>query len=256
MRIGVRAGAGLQVAIIRNTPDYFLDLATAPLFAVIFLALVRNADREDLAVHAVLAPALIALWRSSLNLAGEVIDTDRQLGILEPLIATPARLTSVVLGRVASVTLMGVVALVESWLVASLLFGVELTLFHPWLFVVTLLATLGAMSGTATVMAGLFVLTRTARTFQNSLSYPFFVLGGVIVPVSLLPDWLQPLSKLVFLSWSADLLRASFRPESVAGAVGRLTFIALLGLLGFVVGGAVVRRIIDRVRWTGTVSLT
>lgn len=42
---GVRAGARLQVAIIRNNPDYFLDLATAPLFAVIFLALVRNAGR-------------------------------------------------------------------------------------------------------------------------------------------------------------------------------------------------------------------
>jgi ABC-2 type transport system permease protein len=152
------------------------------------------------------------------------------------------------------VTAVAFLAFIEVWFVARALFGVTIEFHHPGLFLLTLAASGLAMSGTAVIMAALFVLARSARTFQNSLSYPFYVLGGVLVPVSFLPDWLEPLSSVVFLSWSADLLRDSLDPAPVSGAAVRLGMVLALGTGGFVIGRLLLRRILNRVRADGTVG--
>lgn len=138
-----------------------------------------------------------------------------------------------------------------SWVV----FGIVVDIEHPLVFALTVLVTAFAAAGTATIMASLFIVTRSARTFQNSLSWPFYVLGGVLVPVSFLPDWLEPLSAVVFLSWSADLLRASLAPEAVHDVGSRLAVIVLLGACGFAIGFALLARMIHQARRTATLGL-
>ena len=53
---------------------------------------------------------------------------------------------------------------------------------------------------------------------------------------SALPDWLRPISRLFYLSWSADLLRDSLRPGPVADPAWRLGIIALIGGVAIVIG--------------------
>jgi ABC-2 type transport system permease protein len=105
-------------------------------------------------------------------------------------------------------------------------------------------------------MAALFVLARSTRTFQNSLSFPFYVLGGVLAPVSLLPGWLQPLSAAVFLSWAADLLRDSLDAAPVDRAAFRVGIVVLLGAVGFALGQLLLYRILTRLRHRGELALT
>jgi ABC-2 type transport system permease protein len=105
-------------------------------------------------------------------------------------------------------------------------------------------------------MAALFVLARNAVTFSNSASYPFYVLGGVLVPVSFLPHWVRPLSDVVFLSWSADLLRATLRAAPIHHFWPHLGMVLLLGACGYVVGLAALRVILVRVRQSGELSTT
>ncbi|HWC14860.1 MAG TPA: ABC transporter permease [Actinomycetota bacterium] len=248
------AALRFQLQLMRSNPDYLLDIATAPVYTVIFLSIVKHADRPDLIAHAVLAPALITLWWQSLMASGEVIDTDRYYGVLEPLLATPSSLHSIVLGRIAGVTLLSLVAFAESWLTARVLFGITVQISHPGWFAIALIATTAAMAGTSTIMAGLFVRTRTARTFQNSLSYPFFVLGGVMVPVALLPDWAETLSRVVFLSWSADLLRDSLAAAPVENPIGRVMIVLTLGIVGAALGKKLIDELLERVRGLGTLS--
>jgi ABC-2 type transport system permease protein len=244
----------LQLRIIRSDPDYSMPLVTIPLFAVTFIAIVRHAGRDDLTPYALVAPVLIALWQLSLLDSGEIIEADRWQGVLESVIAAPANVATLVLGRVFAVTTVAFLALVEVWLVARLLFGVAVEFHHPGVFLLTLAASGVAMSGTAVIMAALFVLARSARTFQNSLSYPFYVLGGVLVPVSFLPDWLEPLSSVVFLSWSAELLRDSLDPAPLSDATTRLGAVLFLGGAGFAIGRVLLRRILDRVRAEGSAA--
>jgi ABC-2 type transport system permease protein len=249
------AGFRLQLRVVRSDADYVLPLATVPLFAITFLAIFREAGRDDLTAYAVMAPVLIALWALALLDSGEIVEGDRWQGVLEPAVAAPASFTVVVLGRVLAVTTIGLLSFAEVWLVARLLFGISIEIVHPIPFLLTLAATAFAVSGTAVIMAAIFVLSRTPRTFQNSLSFPFYVLGGVLVPVSYLPDWLEPVSRVIFLSWSADLLRDSLDEAPVDDFAARLGAVVLLGAVGFAVGYALLARILRRARSHGTLDL-
>ncbi len=74
---------------------------------------------------------------------------------------------------------------------------------------------------------------------------------AAIAPVSVLPAWLRPLSAAIFLSWSADLLRAALRPVPVHELGFRLGMVALLGACGFAVGAWAMRVVLTRVRGSG-----
>ncbi len=117
-----------------------------------------------------------------------------------------------------------------------------------------LLLSAAAMAGTASCVSALFVLAPSARILQNTLSFPFFLLSGVLVPISYLPGWLQPASKAVFLSWSANLLRAAVSPGSARDTTGGLLAVLLLGLAGYAVGTLLIDRILRRARVTGTLA--
>ena len=245
---GLAAAVRLQVQLLRSDATSFMPLALTPLFTIIFLEIVREAGRHDLAPYAVLAPVLMALWQLSLLNSGEIVEDDRWQGTLELGVAAPVPYAVVVLGRVLSVTVIALLSFVEVWLVAWGIFGVVVEVHHPFAFGLTLVATALATAGTATIMASLFIVTRSPRTFQNSLSYPFFVLGGVLVPVAFLPNWLEPLASIVFLSWSADLLRATVRAEPVDDLAFRVGMVLLLGGIGFAIGFGLLARMLRRAR--------
>lgn len=251
---GLRGSFRLQLQIVAADRGYLNEILANPFFAIIFLGIVKAANRDDLTSFAVVAPVLITLWGMALEISGEVVESDRWLGILEGVVATPAGFPTVVFGRVLAVTLLSVVAVAETWVVARVGFGVNISVHHPPVLVATLLATGLAMAATATLMAGLFVLARTARTFQNTLNYPFYLLAGVLVPISFLPDWVQPISRGIFLSWSADLLRESLRPGLVADVLPRLSVILVLGAAGLAAGRFVLGVVLRRVRNLGTLG--
>ena len=251
-----RAGFGLQLRTFRAYPDSYIPFITAPLFSIIFLAIVRQAGREDLTAYAAVAPVFIAMWWLALFQAGWVIEQDRWAGAIEFLVAAPARFAVTVLGRIVAVTLLGIGSFLEVWLVARLLYGEAIELHHPWAFAATVAATLAAMAGTSVVMSGLFVMTRSAATFSNSASYPFYVLGGILVPISFLPWWIRPLSSIIFLSWSADLLRDTIQPGPIEHLAARVGMVVLLGVIGFAIGAFALERILHRVRGTGELGHT
>ncbi|WP_083975496.1 ABC transporter permease [Kitasatospora mediocidica] len=244
----------LQCLMMRRSPGDLAVLVTAPFFSLMFLSMTEQADRSALAPYAVAAPVLIAVWSMSLFVAGDLISKERGNGTLEGLVATPASLSVMVLGRICAAVTLSVFAFVETWLVAWLCFGVVVRLPHPLALLATLATTLLAMAGTATMMAAVFVLARSARIFQNTLSYPVYLLAGVLVPVSFLPGWLRPFTRVVFLSWCAGLLRDSLARPDIPDLPGRLTAVLVLGAAGFGAGRLLMRRVLWRVRVLGTLG--
>jgi ABC-2 type transport system permease protein len=251
---GLRGAAALQFRIVAADRGYLNEILANPFFAIIFLGIVRAAGRRDLTAYAVVAPVLITLWGMALEISGDIVDSDRSAGILESVVATPVGFPTVVTGRVLAVTLLSGVGVVETWLVARFGFGVDIEIHHPAALVATLVVTGLAAAGTALILAGLFVLARTARTFQNTMNYPVFLLAGVIVPISFLPAWLRPVGRLLFLSWSADLLRDALSPAPIANLVPRLGVILLLGAVGLALGRAMLGVVLRRVRVLGTLG--
>ncbi|UXY33133.1 ABC transporter permease [Streptomyces sp. HUAS TT20] len=243
-----------QLLLARNSPDTLQVCLTAPLLTIVFLAVSESSGRTDLSAYGVVAPTLMSLWLLSLYTAGELIAEERALGTLEGMVATPAPLGVVVLGRLSAITAVGLVAFAESWLTAGLVFGRWLALPHPAAALACLLATGASTAATASVLSPLFVLMPSARTVQNTLSYPFYLLSGVLVPVSHFPGWLRPMARIIFLSWSSDLLRDSLAPTPLPSVLPRLTAILLLGAAGGLLGLALLRRVLTAVRRHGTLS--
>jgi ABC-2 type transport system permease protein len=240
--------------MFRAYPDSLFPLFMTPFLSVIFLMIIDHAGREDLTSYAVVAPVFIALWWVSLLASGGVISWDRWQGTLELAIAAPTSFALVVFGRILAVTTTGLVGFVEVWVIAKLLYRAEFTIHHPFVFAATLAVSAAAMAATAFLMSTMFVLARNAITFVNSGSYPFFLLGGVLVPASYLPGWLQPLSTVVFLSWSSDLLRAALAPGPIEDIAFRLAMVLALGFAALALGAFLMTRVLRRVRYTGDLA--
>jgi ABC-2 type transport system permease protein len=251
---GFLAGLRLQFRMLRADLDALIPLFTAPLFTIIFLAIVRHGGREDLQPDALIAPVLMTLWWFALFQGGNLVTGDRWQGLLEWVLAVPAAFATVILGRITAIMSLGLVGFLEVWAIGELMFGVGIPLDHPLELVLTLLATVYAMSGTAVAFAALFVLTRNAYTFGNSASFPFYVLGGVFAPIALLPAWIQPISAVIFMSWSADLLRASLKGAPVEHFWSRLGMVVLLGSISFAFGRWMLSVVLRRMRVTGELA--
>jgi ABC-2 type transport system permease protein len=249
------AAVRFQSSMIPRDPTTWMALALVPLQAVLFLSIVWHSGRSDLAGYAIIAPVVIAVWTTAIFNSSEMVTRDRQDGTLEALFTTPAPLAAILLGRIAAVTAFSMLALAESWLVAALGFRTSVTIQHPAGFLLTVAATAFAMAGTATALSALLVLARSARAYINSMSYPVYLLGGAMVPVGLYPGWLRPICRLVFLSWSTDLLRDAMSPPAMRELPERLAAVVLLGSLGCAAGLIVYRRVLYRLWADGTVGL-
>lgn len=231
-----------------------MPLFTAPLFAIIFMAIVRQSGRPDLEADALMAPVLMTLLWVALQHAGTLMVGDRWQALLEPVIASPTSLASVLLGRIMSLMVFGLLSFFEVWAVGELVFGVSIPFEHPVELVVTLLCTALAMGGLAVAFSALLVMTRNAYTFTNSTSFPLYLLGGVFVPVAILPDWIQPVSSILFVSWSSDLLRASVKEAPVEDFWLRLGMVVMLGAVSFAIGRTILHYVLRKMRASGELA--
>ncbi|MFG2428679.1 ABC transporter permease [Streptomyces sp. NPDC048590] len=252
---GLIAGFEFQIVAMRGQADTYFSLITAPFFAVVFMAIMEYTGRTDLNSHAVVAPMLITLWTAALSFSGEMISDDRANGRLESLVAAPVEFSLLIFGRLSACMLLALPSFLMSYLAAGTVFGYWMSFERPVLFAVALVLTAAATAATATALSAVFVLAPGARIVQNTLSFPVYLLGGVMVPVSYFPDWLEPVARVVYLSWGADLLRAATTPGEGQGSTARhLVMLCLLGTGAFVLGRLFIARFLRRARALGALA--
>ena len=94
------------------------------------------------------------------------------------------------------------------------------------------------------LLSCLFVLTRAAPRIAEALTYPVFILGGLVVPLSLLPSWARPVSAGVPLRWGGELLRAASagKPQELRAWLLLLATTTAYALVARVLFGRVVMR--------------
>jgi ABC-2 type transport system permease protein len=253
---GFQAGLLAQFTTLAHSPNCLLTLVTMPFSAVMLVAVVRHSGRGDLLGHALVAPVLMAQWALALLVAGELVENERWQGTLELIVASPTSFAVLLAGRVAAVSTLSSVAFIEVWAVAVLGFRLPVRVGHPGAFVLAAVATTLAMAGWATALAAALVLTRAAHVLRNSLTFPVYLIGGVLVPVSFLPAPLPGLSRGVFLAWCAELLRDSYASTPISDTGLRLAAILGFSVAGFALGNGLLHRSISALRRSGRLGLT
>lgn len=251
-----RAALRLEAIVLGRNKHELVTFAVIPLQTLGFLSVVRFAGRSDLDIIAVVAPALMALWVNALYTGGEVVRKDRDDLRLEPLVSSQASIFGYLVGRVGAVTVFSLLVFTEALLVGWLVFGVSLEIGAVHVVAVTLVTTAVATTATSTLFSVVFVNMRNPHTYQNAMGYPFFILGGVLVPVSLYPDWLQVICRAVYLSWSSDLFRDALGTGSAEDWIWRNGMILALAGLTLITAGWMLRRTLDNARKEGRLAFT
>ena len=133
---------------------------------------------------------------------------ERDLGILQKLLVSPAPRTALVLGKALSAGVRGLSQAIVIYLLASLLrvrlrFGIEI------LGVLTFVVLGSAIFSTFSLAVACLVKTRERfMGIGQVLTMPFFFASNAIYPLAIMPRWLRTFAKLNPLSYQVDALRA------------------------------------------------
>src|SRR5918996_1758380 len=205
------------------------------IFASIAFFMVESGTREGALLYVALGAGLMGIWSSTLFGSGGAIQWQRWQGTLELLVAAPPRFILTMVPLTIATATIGLYAVVATLFWGRVLFEVPLDLEHPWWFALALPVTTVGLGLLGLVLASTFVLYRHASAFSNLLEYPVWLVSGLLVPVSLLPGFVEPLSWLLAPTWGVRAVRESALGGEPLAAIG----MCLLLSGGYLVLGAV-----------------
>ena len=110
-----------------------------------------------------------------------------------------------------------------------------------------------AFAGLGLLFAVSFVRFRAAWVLGNFFEYPVWLICGFLVPLSLLPAWVRPISWVLAPTWGMNAIR-----ESALGGTPLPDLLLCLGLGAVYIGFAVLvtNRVLYDARARGSLSLT
>jgi ABC-2 type transport system permease protein len=197
----------------------------------------------------------MGIWSSTLFGSGGAIQWQRWQGTLEILIAAPAPFLLVLVPLTLATASVGLYSIVMTLVWGRIFFGVPLDFEHPLQLAVALPATVGSLGLLGLVLASTFVLYRNANAFANLLEYPIWLITGLLVPLSLLPGWVEPISWLLAPTWGIRAIRDAALSAG-GSAWPEIGMCVLLGAVYLVVGSVCLRNFERLARSRATLSLT
>jgi ABC-2 type transport system permease protein len=228
-----------QTRILLRNPVWVIFGLTQPiLYLALFGPLLKNVSGGGLGgddAWRVFVPGLLLqLSIFGAGFAGFGIIQELREGVIDRQRVTPARRTSLILGRTFStMAVIGVQAILL--VVAALPFGLSAS----WSGIASSLVLICLLSlgiSAASYAMGLILKDEDSfAPFIQSVSLPLLLLSGVLLPMSLAPAWLRHTSQANPLTYVVDATRAMFRGDFGDRHVwvGALVTIALGALLAW-----------------------
>ena len=191
-----------------------------------------------------LAPGIIA--QSAMFIAifyGIQIIWERDAGVLNKLLVTPTPRSALITGKAFAAGVKSVIQAVVVILIAALL-GVALTWNPLKLIAVAAIVVLGSafFSCLSMTIAGIVLSRDRLMGIGQAITMPLFFGSNALYPVSVMPGWLQAVSRFNPLSYEVDALRGlligahahvalDFAVLALAAALGIAAASSLLGRL-------------------------
>lgn len=205
--------AELEVRKLRHEPTELATRAVQPALWLLVFGQVFNRMRViptgNVRYIDFMAPGILA--QSVLFIAifyGIAIIWERDLGILHKFLATPTPRAALVLGKALSAGMRAISQVVIVFALA-LAMGVKINWQVPALLGVLLAVILGAACF-STFSLIIACLVKTRERFMGIgqiLTMPLFFASNAIYPISVMPRWLQFISRVNPLTYQVDALR-------------------------------------------------
>jgi ABC-2 type transport system permease protein len=139
--------------------------------------------------------------------------------------------------------------LLWGWLV----FGIEIQIGDPVAFALAVPATVITIGALGFLMAVAFVRFRQAWALGNMFEYPVWLISGFLVPLSLFPGWVLPISWALAPTWGIAAIRGAALGGSPYADIAVAT---ALGAAYTAIGIMLMNRALDAARARATLSLT
>jgi ABC-2 type transport system permease protein len=236
----------------RSAFDGLLAVLWPLFFATVAFFMFRTGHGASTLGPIGLAAAVMGIWTATSVPASSALQRERWLGTLELLVVAPRHLGLILLPITLAASTVGLYCVAGTLLWARVLFGIQITVVHPLLFVLGLLATVVTIAALGFLMAVSFVGSRRAWALGSAFEYPVWLICGFLVPVSLLPDWVRPLSWALGPTWGMRAVREA----AYGGApLGPILLCLALAAVYLALGVTVLRFVLDSARRRATLSL-
>jgi ABC-2 type transport system permease protein len=219
---------------LTNSTFFLLISVLQPIiFASIAFLMVENGNAAGTLLYVALGAGLMGIWSSTLFGSGGAIQWQRWQGTLELLVAAPAPFVYCLLPLTVATSSIGLYSIVATLFWGRVFFGMPLDFAHPLQLALALPVTVLSLGMLGLVLASTFVLARNANAFSNLLEYPVWLATGLLVPLSLLPGWVGPISWVLAPTWGIEAIRdaalggSSAWPELAACAALGVVYLAL-----------------------------
>jgi ABC-2 type transport system permease protein len=230
----------------------FTSIIEPLIFATLAYYLFKAGHRPGTLLYAALSAGLMGIWTSTLFGAGGAINFQRWQGVLEPLIASPPPYALILFPQTLAAASIGLYSLASTLLWGRLVFGIPLDFAHPLAFAVAIVVTIVALGALGLIMGASFILYREANALANMLEFPIWIVTGVIVPLSLLPGWVHPLSWILAPTWGYRAIHDGALGGNAWPGIGMAVALTAVYL---VLGQLVVSAFERRARERATLSL-
>jgi ABC-2 type transport system permease protein len=218
-------GFVLHFKNLAASPFMVFTAAIWPLvYATLAFLMFRATHQAPSLLYAALGAAVMGIWSTTATSAGGAVQQQRNWKVLELLVAAPSPLILVLAPITVAIAGIGVYSIVTTLLWGRLLFGVPFHVLHPVLFVVAIPAAVLSIGLLGLVLASTLVLYREASAFSQMLEYPVWLITGMLIPLSLLPGWIHPISWVLAPTWGMRAVRRA----ALGGSVGMPLLVCLL----------------------------
>jgi ABC-2 type transport system permease protein len=233
------AGVRFHVKSLTMSGFFILTSVVQPIiFASLAFFMFRAGARESALLYVSLGAGLMGIWSSVLFGSGGAIQWQRWQGTLEVGVAAPPPFVLVLLPITLSTSVIGLYSLTATLVWGRIFFGVPFHVDQPVLFALAIPATVLGLGMLGLVLASTFILYRHANALSNLLEYPIWLVTGLLVEVSLLPDWSHPIGWVLAPKWGIDALHAAAFGGDAWGPIGLCLALSVVYLaLGWVFVG-------------------
>ena len=247
-------------AEIERRCAYLIEIVRWPLFpAIYFLTLLLTyrvsgqptAGGYDIEGFLLVGAIGMVLWGSAIWSGGYAIEIERTEGTINSLFLTPSSRAAVIMGYGLGSYAIFILPTVTVLTVLGFLTGAEFNIQSPLAVLLSASALMFGALALGHALAGAFVLTRRANLWANFLQSPIYLLSGMVVPVSALPDWLGWFARVFPLSAAMNALRESLLAGAGVGDISEPLLRFGLSSLVLVIAGSFVLRRVEHVAKRG-----
>jgi ABC-2 type transport system permease protein len=239
--------------LTRSAFNFWLGIIYPLFFASAAFFMFQSGDDPKPLLYASLGAAVMGIWGATSTAAGAAMARERWTGTLELLVAAPVHFGIVLLPVTIAMATIGIYSMAATLAWGWLVFAIPVHIGDPLAFLLAVPATVISIGALGFLLAVAFVRFRQAWALGNMLEYPVWLISGFLVPLTLFPDWVRPISWALAPTWGITAIREA----SLGGAPYADIGTALALGVGYTVAGIfLVNRALRSARRQATLSLT